>query len=118
MLKKQQNTAPAAAAYVLGMITGIIILLVTEKKDTYTRFHAVQSIFFHITVIVTGWIITPLLAPSGFSPLMLSGTSMLILPLYFLAAVIVWVVLMVKAYNGIRFKLPYIGALAENLTNK
>ena len=118
MPKKQQDNTLATVAYVLGLITGIIVLLLAERNDRYTRFHAAQSIFFHIAVVVVGWIISLLLIPFGFSPAMVIGASLIVLPLYFLAALVIWSVLIIKAHNGIMFKLPYIGQLAENLTKK
>jgi len=111
---EQQETAPtppqqtpqpaknpnlhAALAYALGAITGIIFLLI-EKENDYIRFHAAQS------TIVFGilWII-------GFIP-GLNILSMLIWPI----TLILWVVLMYKAYQGERFTLPVIGDLAEKL---
>lgn len=88
----------AALAYALGAITGIIFLLI-EKENDYIRFHAAQS------TIVFGilWII-------GFIPV-LNILSVLIWPI----TLILWVVLMYKAYQGERFALPVIGDLAEKL---
>jgi uncharacterized membrane protein len=87
--------------YVLGWITGIIFLLL-EKDNKFVRFHAIQSIcvFGVITVIeiifgwipIIGWIINSILG---------------------LVAFILWIVLMVKAYQGQKWKLPGAGNFAE-----
>lgn len=94
----EDQNVRAALSYVLGAITGIIFLLI-EKQNEYVRFHAAQS------TIVFGilWII-------GFIP-GLNILSMLIWPI----TLILWVVLMYKAYQGERFTLPVIGDLAEKL---
>lgn len=85
----------AALSYVLGAITGIIFLLI-EKQNEYVRFHAAQS------TIVFG-----ILWAIGFVPVL----NFFIWPI----TLILWVVLMYKAYQGERFALPIIGDLAEKL---
>ncbi|MEA3459083.1 MAG: DUF4870 domain-containing protein [Chloroflexota bacterium] len=87
--------------YVLGWITGLIFLLV-EKESQFVRFHAMQSLvtFGAITVgsIILGWI--PFL---GWA---LDG-------LIALLSLVLWVILMMKAYQGERYKLPIAGDFAE-----
>ncbi len=87
--------------YVLGWISGLVFILI-EKENKFVRFHAMQSIivFGAITVasIIFRWI------PSI--------GSILNLLLSFLALVL-WIVLLVKAYQGIMYKLPWAGNLAE-----
>ncbi len=89
--------------YVLGWISGLVFILI-EKENKFVRFHAMQSIivFGAITVasIIFRWI--PFIG------------SILNLLLSFLALVL-WIVLLVKAYQGIMYKLPWAGNLAEKL---
>jgi uncharacterized membrane protein len=47
----------------------------------------------------------------------LGYAGLLILPLFGLAEVGLWIVLIFKAYQGRIFKLPVIGALAEQRAN-
>ena len=90
------NTA-SALAYVLWWVSGIIFLLL-EKDDKFVRFHAMQSIitFGMITLLsfipVIGWMLSPVLMIIGF---------------------VLWLVLIFKAYQGEKFKLPVIGDFAE-----
>jgi uncharacterized membrane protein len=87
--------------YVLGWVTGIVFL-VMEKDNKLVRFHAVQSIvvFGALTIVaiilsfipIVGWIINTILG---------------------IAAFILWIVLMMKAYQGTMYKLPIAGDLAE-----
>jgi uncharacterized membrane protein len=105
--KKGTGLDPNVAAllsYLLGWISGLIFYLI-EEKDEYVRFHAVQSIivFGAITVvsIVFGVLfLVPFIGPiiGGF---------------LWIASVALWIILMVKAYQGERFKLPVAGDLAE-----
>ena len=97
----EKNVA-CALTYVLGWVSGLVFFLV-EKKDKDIRFHAAQS-------IVTFGALT-LLSMVPVLGLMLS-------PLVFLAGLILWVLLLVKAYQGKRLKLPVVGDLAEKLAGK
>lgn len=87
-------------AYLVGLISGIVFFLI-EKENKYVRFHALQSIFCFV-----GFFILNL--GLGIIP----GLQ-LALPILSLAELALWVVLMVKAYQGDKFKLPMIGDLAE-----
>jgi uncharacterized membrane protein len=109
----------ATLSYALTWITGIIFLLV--EKDDYVRFHARQSIVFGVATTIV-WIGLSILLPVFFAVLafipiiggliaaLLSALIWLVLGAGFL---IIWVVLMVKAYQGQRFVLPIIGEFAR-----
>jgi uncharacterized membrane protein len=102
----------ALLSYLLGWITGIIFLLI--EKDSYVRFHAVQSIFtFGILDVLI--IILSILASIG---LALGGWGVWlvlhwIIDLIWLLSLVLWILLMIKAYQGERFKLPIVGDIAE-----
>lgn len=103
----QRNVA-GLLCYVLGWLTGIIFYLV--EKDPFVRFHAMQSIltFGGVTAV---YIVIAILLPMGLWRLWFLfhtlGT------LLWLASIVLWVLLMVKAYQGERYKLPVVGELAE-----
>ena len=87
--------------YVLGWISGLVFILI-EKENKFVRFHAMQSIIvfgvLSVASIVLGWI--PVL-------------NLVIVPLISVLGLVLWIVLMVKAYQGEKYKLPWAGALAE-----
>jgi len=87
--------------YVLGWITGIIFLIL-EKESKFVRFHAVQSI-----VVFGAYSILALIF--GFIPVI----GWIVLYVLGALAFILWVVLMVKAYQGQMYKLPVAGDIAE-----
>jgi uncharacterized membrane protein len=105
------DNVAGALCYVLGLITGIIFLaLAPYNQNRFVRFHAFQAIFFHVAWIAL-WIVRLALAfvlPWGMS-LLLSLFMLLI----WLGGLACWIFLIVKAYNGERFKLPIIGDIAE-----
>ncbi len=94
------NTA-AALSYLFGWITGLIFLLI--EKDPFVRFHAMQSvIIFGLLFIIpfvpfVGWILSPLVMIVGFA---------------------LWVILILKAYQGEEFELPVIGEFARKQLGK
>lgn len=89
----------AALSYVLGFITGIVFLL--TSKDKYVRFHAWQSTITSIGVVVLNFVLG------------LTISGLLLVPLIGLGSLILFIVLIVKAYQGEKFKLPIIGDYAE-----
>jgi len=91
----------ALLAYVVGFITGLIFILI-EKKNKFVRFHAMQSIVVFGGFFVLQWIL-PFIPVLG---ILASG-------LLSILAVVLWIVLMVKAYQGEMFKLPVAGDIAE-----
>jgi uncharacterized membrane protein len=96
----QQNMA-GLLCYLLWWVTGVIFL-VLENKNEFVRFHAIQSIVvFGFASVVLG----------VFSSIPLLGG--LVASLIGIAAFILWIILMVKAYQGERFKLPVAGDIAE-----
>ena len=102
----QANLA-AMLAYLFGVISGLVIFLI-EKKNKYVRFHAMQSILLSVALVAI-WIVYFIIA---LIPVV--GVLIAILgPLTGLASLILWIVLLIKAYQGEEFKLPIIGDIAE-----
>lgn len=97
----QNKNVLGAVAYLLGFVTGIILLLV-EKDNKFIRFHAMQS-----TIVFGGLFIANIVL--GSIPLLNILTGLVL----FLVSVVLWILLMVKAYQGELYKLPYIGNIAE-----
>jgi uncharacterized membrane protein len=95
-----KNTA-AALAYLLGWITGIVMLLV--EKDKYVRFHAMQSIavFGALTIV-------------GLIPII----GLLLSPLLMIVGLVLWLVLMWKAYQGEEYQVPVVGKWAKSQVEK
>ncbi|MFD2658079.1 DUF4870 domain-containing protein [Gracilibacillus thailandensis] len=100
-----QNIA-GLLSYLVGFVTGIIFLLL-EKENRFVRFHALQSIFTFVLLIVINTVL-------GMIPLLGWFVSILIAPL----TLVLWVFLMVKAYQGQYFKLPWIGDMVEQQLDK
>ena len=104
----------AALSYVLGLITGIIFL-VLEKDNRYVRFHAAQSIATSVIIIILGIGISMLSSLLVFIPV-LGWLAVLILTLGLsIGTFILWVLLMIKAYQGEEWELPVAGGFARKM---
>jgi uncharacterized membrane protein len=93
--------------YVLGWISGLVFLLL-EPENKFVRFHAVQSIvtFGGITIISFALSILGIIPLLG---VLFDIANWMIGALAF----VLWIVLMIKAVQGTKFKLPWVGDFAE-----
>jgi len=87
--------------YVLIWVTGLIFYLI-EKENRFVRFHAMQSIIVFGTLTVASLIL-------GVIPII----GWVISWLLGIAALVLWILLMVKAYQNQWFKVPIAGNIAE-----
>jgi uncharacterized membrane protein len=95
----------AALSYLLGWISGVAVLI-AEPRNRFVRFHAMQSLivfgvlslawFLCLSIPLIGWLFSFIVIPP--------------------ISVLIWLILMFKAYQGERFKLPFAGDIAEQRT--
>jgi len=99
----EENIA-SMLCYLGGWITGLIFFLI-EKENKTVRFHALQSLITFIGVFVVYIFLSFI---SWFVPFLWIFNV-----LFGLLVFILWILLMIKAYQGEYFKLPIIGDIAE-----
>ena len=92
--------------YALGWVTGLVFLLL-EQKNAFVRFHALQSLVTFLGLFIITLVI-------GFVPVL----GVLVNLLLWLLSIALWIVLMVKAYKGERYKLPVVGDFVEQQLSK
>jgi uncharacterized membrane protein len=106
-----QDNLAGALCYLGSFITGIIFLAIAPyNQNRFIRFHAFQSIFFAVAWFafwMANMILTMILPWSLTVVLSMLGLVV------WLGGFVLWIVLMLKAYQGQRFKLPIIGDMAE-----
>jgi len=94
-----------ALSYLLGWVTGVAMLLV-ERNNRFVRFHALQS-----TIVFGGlcalWLFGPVVPFFGWI------VSFVVIPP---VAAVIWLLMLFKAYQGERYKLPVVGDIAEHRT--
>src|SRR4030042_1440331 len=91
----------AVLSYALGFITGIIFYFL-EKENKFVRFHAMQCIVTFGSLWLLGVLVW-----------VLPFIGALIAPVIYIVEIILWVILMIKAYQGEYFRLPIAGDIAK-----
>lgn len=114
----------AAIGYPVGVLA--IIIFIMEKGNRFARFHALQSILYHVAAIVIfivlGVVMGILVVVLSMISSSLASIVGILLWLAIMIAVLVYLVGLLfcgyKAYGGASMKLPVIGNMAEKILNK
>jgi len=102
------ENAAGGLAYVAVIPAVVFLLLEPYNRNSYIRFHAWQCIYMAAAWLVIDLVIDIAARLSPFVALVSVG----LYPLVALAMIILWIMLLLKALNGERYKLPFIGELA------
>jgi uncharacterized membrane protein len=102
------DNVASALCYVLGLITGIVFLVFPPySKNPKVRFHAFQSIFLHVGCIVLAIGLNIVLTILHMWSLLFLGSVV------WLGFFVLWIYLIIQAYQGNTIELPVIGPLAR-----
>ncbi|HEY6302219.1 MAG TPA: hypothetical protein VIX14_04060 [Terriglobales bacterium] len=107
------DNVAGALAYVTIIPAIIFLVLEPFNKKRFIRFHAFQCLFFAAAWTVL-WIGLSIIAHIPF----LGWATVVMWPLVSLAGFVIWLILVLKAYQGQMFKLPAIGDIAEQQAGK
>jgi uncharacterized membrane protein len=117
------ENAAATLSYVLGWLTGIIFYLIDRRP--YVRFHAAQSIVTFGGLHIIRAIVAMMFGLGlwwgggyGFGHFGGIGVGGPLLVLLSLLTFVLWIICMIKAYQGERFMLPIAGDIAANLAGR
>ncbi len=102
------DNVAGALAYVTIIPAIVFLVLEPFNRRRFVRFHAFQCLFFALAWTVL-WIGLSFVAHIPF----LGWATVLVGPLVSLAGFVIWLILVLKAYQGQMFKLPVIGDMAE-----
>jgi uncharacterized membrane protein len=111
-----ENVA-ALLSYVLVWVTGLIFYFIDKRP--FVRFHAAQSI-----VLFGGWHILMFLLTISLGVSIFGGEvggatfGFLLFHLAQLVGFVLWIVCMIKAYQGVRFRVPVAADFAEKIFGK
>jgi uncharacterized membrane protein len=103
----------AALAYITFIPATIFVLIEPFKRNRFIRFHSFQSIFLTAATIVIAFALRILYSVFTLIPVVGYLIAWLALAVAVLGWGILWLVLLVKAFQGQTFRLPFIGSLAE-----
>jgi uncharacterized membrane protein len=109
--------ANVAAALCYIQPIGVVFVFL-EQSSAFVRFHAMQSTFLLAAAIVTWIAFSILSAIMIIVPILGWLFSALLWFVLAIGMLIIWVMCLVKALQGERFKLPYLGDLAEQQLSK
>lgn len=101
-----------ALSYLFGIITGVIFF-VLEKDNQFVRFHAMQSIivsaaFIIISIVLSIFAMVPILG------WIVGALASMVLGI---VGLILWLVLMFKAFQGQEWEVPILGKYARQYSN-
>ncbi len=110
-----ENVA-AFLCYLVGWVTGIIFFLIDKRP--FVRFHAAQSIVvfggLHVISIMVGIVFgAGMMFRGGFVGF---GMGAALYSLLNLVAFILWILLMVKAYQHEKFEVPIAAGIAKGFS--
>jgi uncharacterized membrane protein len=106
------DNVAGALAYVTIVPAIVFLVLEPYNKNRFIRFHSFQCL------LVTGALFALGIALAIIAMIPIVG--LITIPLHFIiwiGAFVLWIVLLLKAYQGQLFKLPVIGDMAEKQAN-
>ncbi|HLZ62656.1 MAG TPA: hypothetical protein VKR06_37395 [Ktedonosporobacter sp.] len=103
----------AALSYVLGFLTGLFFFF-KDRKSSFVRFHAAQSIAFSVPVFVI-YLILRLLTGVGFINLLLGPIIGFLTTVVLIGGLLIWAFLIFQSYRGGKFRLPYFAEYADRI---
>jgi uncharacterized membrane protein len=105
------DNVASALSYVLGFVTGILFLVLAPYNQNKTvRFHAFQSIFLSVAWFVVWFAFNIVLGIMHLAGLFF---ILFLSPLIGLAFFVLWIYMIVTAYQGKQVVLPVIGPIAK-----
>jgi len=106
-----------AAALACIPLIGGIIFYVLEKRDSFVRFYAMQSIIFGGAWVMFSIIYQIVLAIFASIPA-IGGLFVVLLGLIWalvtIGFLVIFIIAVIKAFSGVRWDIPYIGPMARN----
>ncbi len=102
-LKKE---TAAALTTLLGPTLVVPVLFILLEKDEFVRFWAFQSIVVYLALFILNWL------------LVLSIFLLFLTPLVFILGVVLWLLMTYKAWQGVKWEVPFIGKFAVQLMKR
>jgi uncharacterized membrane protein len=115
---RARNTRDAllgALAYVTALPAIVFLAIPALRSNRFVRFHSWQSVFFAVAAAVIALLMKLLFTFFSMLPSVGFLAAWLSIGITFIAMVVIWVVLAVKAVQGQSYELPVLGRLAAKL---
>lgn len=109
----------AAVAYLVGIVTGLVVYLVAPRDDRYARWHALQSIAVSLVVFAVTVLLALAAAFARLDARLVGGLDAPLMGLWSVSGV--WglvglaalLLLAVQAYRGETLRVPGVASLAD-----
>jgi uncharacterized membrane protein/DNA-binding XRE family transcriptional regulator len=117
----QLSSRLASLSYLLGWVSGLFLFLLVREKR-FVRFHSLQSLLFFggsqvLSIILLVGLVslsaTEVVHPS-WQQYPEAGLALLLL-LNILFTVVIWVLVMIQAWQGRSYHLPFVGQWSEQI---
>jgi uncharacterized membrane protein len=102
--------------YLVGWVTGLVFFLIDKRP--FVRFHAAQSIVVFGGLQIVSYIVGIIFGISMFGRARVASFGWALYSLVDLLFVVLWILLMVKAYQGERFRVPIAADISEQIFGK
>ncbi len=105
------DNAAGAIAYITFIPAIVFLMIPPYNASPYVRFHSWQSIFLCVAAFLVNIVLD-----------MLMLLTLFLAPFAWLAKIVMvlwmvlWLVCVIQALNGKRYKLPFLGDIAEKLS--
>lgn len=109
------DNAAGAISYFTFIPAIVFLLIPPYKNSNYVRFHAWQSVLLSIAVFLIDIVIGAIALLTLFLGSVALAYSLRILSLVWL---VLWLVCVIRAMTGKRFRIPLLGSIAEKLAMK
>ena len=107
------DNAACGLAYVTFIPAIIFLIVEPYNRSPNVRFHSWQSIFLAIAWVVVDMVLIFI----GHMPL-IGLINVMLFPLAALGFFILWLIVIINAFNGKRIKLPIIGNVAQQQADR
>ncbi|MBI2068160.1 MAG: DUF4870 domain-containing protein [Deltaproteobacteria bacterium] len=98
--------------YIASPFTSLVFMFL-EKENKEIQFHVWQSLLLSLCFWASYFFLAILSWMMGLVAGFLGWTFGLLIPFLVLLAMVLWIISMIKAYQGERWKVPYLGEMAE-----
>lgn len=107
----------AALAYITFLPAMVFLIFEPYKSNRFLRFHSLQCLFLFAALVLIAIVLKLVGFVLLIIPVLGHLLQVLLTVVVGLAAIVVWLVLIVKALQGELFKLPLLGDLAEQFVS-
>ena len=109
------DNAAGAIAYMTFVPAIVFLLVLPYNRNRYVRFHAWQSLLLNVSTIAISFLLSFVLVI-----FLVFDADLLVIfkRMVWVGWFVLWLICVVKALNGERFRIPILGALAERLAEQ